>query len=181
MIPHSYNNPPVLLADGDLALRERLSNALHARGYHTVGVENTAQMREAAGAQRFLAAVVELRLPSEGGLSAICELRLMQPDMRIVVLTGYGSIPTAIEALRLGAIDYLTKPADVDQLLSAITGQPSAAPSIDPSVRSLCWVEWQHLNRVLTECRGNVTRAARLLGIDRRSLQRKLSKYAPAA
>jgi two-component system response regulator RegA len=104
--------------------------------------------------------------------------------MQIVVLTGYGSIATALEATRRGAVDYLTKPADADQILAAFekSGQrPEAKNNAADagSAPSLARVEWEHIQRILTDCGGNISRAARVLGIHRRSLQRKLSKYPP--
>jgi two-component system response regulator RegA len=107
------------------------------------------------------------------------ELKAIDETTKVVVLTGYGSIATALEAVRLGATHYLTKPADVDEILNAFErGQGTAAPVTAPhEVASLARAEWEHIHRVLTDCNGNVSQAARLLGIHRRSLQRKLAKY----
>ena len=93
----------------------------------------------------------------------------------MVLLTGYGSIATAVAAMRQGAQDYLTKPAEIDEILRALAGEEHLDPPIQ--VPSLARTEWEHINRVLTECGGNISQAARLLGIHRRSLQRKLAKY----
>ena len=103
--------------------------------------------------------------------------------MRIVVLTGYGSIATAVDAMRLGATSYLPKPADADEILLAFDraeAPPDAAPAEGPPAPSLARAEWEHLNRVLADCGGNISEAARRLGIHRRSLQRKLQKYPPS-
>jgi two-component system response regulator RegA len=97
----------------------------------------------------------------------------LDPGTVVVVLTGYGSIATAVESIKLGAASYLTKPADADQIVAAFGG---IQPAEDAEVPSLARVEWEHIQRVLTDCGGNVSKAARLLGIHRRSLQRKLSK-----
>ena len=103
-------------------------------------------------------------------------MKAIDATTNIVVLTGYGSIATAVESLRLGAANYLTKPADADQILAAFDGTATAAAGGDGCVPTLARVEWEHIQRVLADCDGNVSQAARLLGIHRRSLQRKLSK-----
>jgi two-component system response regulator RegA len=108
------------------------------------------------------------------------ELKALDAMTNVVVLTGYGSIATALEAVRLGATHYLTKPADVDDLLAAFeraTKPPTESVAIEHNVPSLARAEWEHINRVLADCGGNISQAARLLGLHRRSLQRKLSKY----
>ena len=122
-------------------------------------------------------------MPGRSGLDLVRELHAVDPATKIVVLTGYGSIATAIEAMRLGATYYLSKPADVDDVLAALAR--SAAPPLESSpadyvAPSLARAEWEHINRVLADCGGNISAAARRLGIHRRSLQRKLQKYPPA-
>jgi two-component system response regulator RegA len=125
-------------------------------------------------------ALVDLRLPDGHGLDVVRRLHAIDETTCIIVLTGYGSIATAVEGLKLGASDYLTKPVDADQVVAAFekaeSGQGTAAAR-DFTVPSLARVEWEHIQRVLTECGGNVSHAARVLGLHRRSLQRKLSKY----
>lgn len=129
-------------------------------------------------------AIVDLRLPGLGGLEIVKRLRRISDATAIIVLTGYGSIATALSAVRLGADDFLTKPADADQIMAAyeklesdtILSQPIAPL---PPVPTLGRVEWEHIQRVLGDCNGNISQAARLLGVHRRSLQRKLSKYPP--
>jgi two-component system response regulator RegA len=172
----------LLLVDDDTNFRERLQRALVARGAEVVAV---ASAREASGAARtggFDGAIVDLRLPGESGLDLVAELHGLKPGLPIVVLTGFGSIATALEAVRLGARDYLTKPADPDRILSALRSEVAFAASpaeAPPEIPSLDRVEWEHIQRVLTEAGGNISQAARLLGIDRRSLQRKLAKHPP--
>jgi len=117
---------------------------------------------------------VDLRLPGESGLSVVKDLKSLDPATVVVVLTGYGSIATAVESMKLGAASYLTKPADADQIVAAFEG---TQPADEGAVPSLARVEWEHIQRVLADCGGNVSQAARMLGIHRRSLQRKLSKY----
>ena len=126
--------------------------------------------------------LVDLRMPGKGGLDVVQELRTIDSSMTIIVLTGYGSIPTAISAMKRGADHYLSKPADADQILAAyenLKAAPSDAPGAPATVPSLARVEWEHMQRVMTDCGGNLSQAARLLGIHRRSLQRKLAKYPP--
>jgi two-component system response regulator RegA len=126
--------------------------------------------------------VVDLKLGTENGLDVVRDLHAIDPTTKILVLTGYGSIATALESVRLGAANYLTKPVDADQVLAAIDGRDASATAVAPPVvvPSLARVEWEHIQRVLADCDGNVSQAARLLGIHRRSLQRKLSKFPTA-
>ena len=128
-------------------------------------------------------AVIDLRMPGRSGMELVQELKRIDPSTKIVVLTGYGSIATAIEAIRIGATYYVHKPADADDVLAAFARGDS--PPLEPSsmeyrAPSLTRAEWEHINRVLSDCGGNVSEAARRLGIHRRSLQRKLQKYPPA-
>jgi two-component system response regulator RegA len=123
-------------------------------------------------------------MPGKSGLEVVRELHRIDPATKIVVLTGYGSIATALEAVRLGATHYLTKPADVDGVIASFdrgdTETAVEAPAAEggaPETPSLARVEWEHIQRVLTDCGGNITKAAEKLGIHRRSLQRKLSKF----
>jgi two-component system response regulator RegA len=175
--------PSLLIVEDDDVLRSRLTRAFRARGY---------EVREAADAESGLRlaredppelALVDLRLPGSLGLDAVRSLRELDPSTSVVVLTGYGSIATALEAVRLGATHYLTKPADVEEILAAFARVETTAPAQQPtapasaSTPSLARVEWEHINRVLTDCDGNVSKAARVLGIHRRSLQRKLAKF----
>jgi len=121
-----------------------------------------------------------LKLPVGSGLDVVRGLHAIDPTTRIVVLTGYGSIATALESVKLGATHYLTKPVDADQVLAAFEGRDVAQDPPTVEVPSLARVEWEHIQRILNDCDGNVSQAARLLGIHRRSLQRKLSKFPSA-
>ena len=168
-------NRSVLVVDDDDVFRTRLGKAFQDRGFDV----RTAPSAEAAirlahqDSPEF--AVVDLRMPGASGLDVVRELHAIDPASVIVMLTGYGSIATAVEAVRAGAVHYLSKPVDIDQILSAFEGK--AAPSADSlAVPSLARVEWEHIQRVLSDCDGNISQAARLLGLHRRSLQRKLSK-----
>lgn len=169
----------VLLVDDDERLRERLARAFSERGYtvHTAGDHAAALDR--ARAYPLARAVVDLRMPGPNGLVVVQDLLALHPQLAIVIVTGYGSIATAVEAMRLGVVDYLTKPAHADQILAAFEVEPDAPPtdSLEYEVPSLAKVEREHIERVLQECNGNVSRAARLLGMHRRTLQYKLAKF----
>ena len=169
--------PTLLVVDDDEAFRTRLVRAFRDRGYDAVGVVDHGGAMAAASQQTPERAVVDLRLPGKSGLEVVRGLKALDPTTDIVVLTGYGSIATAMESVQLGARSYLTKPADADQILAAFEGGAHEDGTTAPTVPSLARVEWEHINRVLADCGGNISRAARLLGLHRRSLQRKLAKY----
>lgn len=175
--------PSVLLVDDDERLRSRMARAFEERGYETEQAAAYDQAVEIASSESTEYAVVDLRMPGKSGLEVVRELHRIDPSTKIVVLTGYGSIATALEAVRLGATHYLTKPADVDELLASFhrDEHPAAdAESLHDAAAetpSLARVEWEHIQRVLTDCDGNITKAAEKLGIHRRSLQRKLAKF----
>ena len=169
--------PTILVVEDDDAFRAILVQALEARGYDVRGVADAGSALAAARQDSPEMAVVDLRLGSESGLDVVRELKAIDSSTAIVVLTGYGSIATALESIRLGALHYLTKPTDPDRILAAFERGLAARPrdlSIDTP--SLARVEWEHLQRVLTDCGGNISEAARELGMHRKSLQRKLAK-----
>ena len=173
-MPEHELSRSVLVVEDDEVLRQRLARAFRDRGY---------EVREACDYEGALAAaredapeyaVVDLRMPGPSGVEVVRGLLALDPATVAVVLTGYGSIATAIEAVKAGATHYLTKPAHVDEIIAAFDGKLTGSADTVPS---LARVEWEHINRVLSDCAGNVSKAARLLGIHRRSLQRKLSKF----
>lgn len=172
----------ILVVDDDAAFRDRLVRAFVDRGLVARAAHDHASALAVAEELQPERAVVDLRMPDKSGLEVVADLLRRRPDMLVIVLTGYGSIATATEAIRLGACDYLTKPADADQLLTAFAraeepdGPPPAPPSEAPSLER---VEWEHIQRVLADTHGNVSQAARVLGIHRRSLQRKLARRPP--
>ncbi len=172
----------VLIIDDDDVFRGRLSRAFRGRGWIAFEAANADQALIQAAEHSPDLLLVDLRMPGREGLDLIPDLRARDSDAVIIVLTGYGSIATTVAATRLGADHYLSKPADVDQILSifdAVSSGTSDAEPVPSTVPSLARVEWEHINRVLTDCHGNISLAARLLGIHRRSLQRKLMKYPP--
>ncbi len=173
----------VLLVDDEEFFRDRLNQAFVRRGYATCTASCYDEAMAIIPGEQPTMAVVDLKMPKKSGLLLVKDALALAPDLKIVVLTGYGSIATATEAIRLGALSYLAKPADIDEILKAFSHDGNEAPDL-PSVEeitppSLARVEWEHIQRVLTDCDNNISRAAKRLGIHRRTLQRKLYKYAP--
>lgn len=169
----------MLVVDDDTVFRDRLVKALLARGYDARGAGSAAEAIATAKTFRPARAVVDLKMPGQGGLDVIKSLAELDAGMQIVVLTGYGSIPTAMEAVRRGAMDYLNKPADAEQILAAFERDKAAQEAAADSTPSLARVEWEHMQRILHDTGGNISETARRLGIHRRSLQRKLAKLPP--
>lgn len=168
----------LLVVDDDEILCRRLGRALEQRGYAVSLAFDAERALELARAEPPEYAVVDLRLGDARGLDVVRELLAIEQATRVVVLTGYGSIASAVEAMRLGAVHYLTKPADADQVVAALKGgQPDG--STEPTTPSLARAEWEHIQRVMADVGGNVSEAARRLGLHRRSLQRKLAKLPP--
>jgi two-component system, response regulator RegA len=169
----------LLLVDDNDTFRRTLGNLFARRGYCVDDAPDAAGALTMARRHPPRYAIVDLNLDGDVGLGLIPSLRAMGSDMRIVVLTGYASIATAVEAIQLGATHYLAKPAEVDEILAAFerTSGDSAIP-LPPTPMSIAQLEWEHLQRVLLEHNGNISAAARALGLHRRSLQRKLKKHA---
>ncbi|MBU2784267.1 MAG: response regulator transcription factor [Acidithiobacillus ferriphilus] len=167
----------IMVVDDDITFCRVLSTAFSRRGFRVCTVHDTADTITVA--EKYLpdAVVLDLRMPGISGLELITPLRNIIPDIRILVLTGYASIATAIEAIKLGAVYYLTKPADADEIIARLNehnGNPAAPVKND--LLSARRLEWEHISKVLVTCNGNISAAARCLGIHRRSLQRKLNK-----
>ena len=179
----SSDGTSVLIVDDDPVFRERLGRAFRDRGHDVRTADGVEQALALARDDSPEIAIIDLRMPGRSGLELIPALHGLDPATKIIVLTGYGSIATAIEAMRLGATYYLAKPADADDVLTALArgeAPPLQPPQADYAPPSLARAEWEHINRVLSDCAGNVSEAARRLGIHRRSLQRKLQKYPPS-
>jgi two-component system response regulator RegA len=172
-LPHESRT--LLIVDDDERFRSRLIRAFCDRGFEATGAGSFDEATVLAQADPPELAVVDLRLPGKSGLDVVKALKTIDASTSVVVLTGYGSIATAVESVRLGAKTYLTKPIDADQIIAALEGDWSPAGSVQ-TAQPLARVEWEHIQRVLADCDGNVSQAARVLGIHRRSLQRKLSK-----
>lgn len=174
--------PTILVCDDDEVLRSRMEKAFSKRGFHPLTADCYDRAMEVVRAHQPDFAVIDLKMPGPSGMTLLRDLLAVSPDTRVVILTGYGSIANAVEAVKMGAVNYVTKPADADQILSALntdTGKPAHADVNDMSPPSLAEAQWEHIQRVLADCKGNISEAARRLDIPRRTLQRKLKKMAP--
>ncbi|HBV65577.1 MAG TPA: DNA-binding response regulator [Rhodopirellula sp.] len=172
----------ILLVDDTFVLRERLSTAMEQRGFRVETAGNYEEAIEVFRKRPTELAVLDLRMPGKSGLELLRKLLDVAPDTRIIILSGFGSIPASIDAVRAGAVNFLSKPADADDILSAfMRGDEPSVPdgAVAFPAPSLARNEWEHIHRVLSDCGGNISEAARRLGIHRRSLQRKLRKRAP--
>ena len=177
------NKRTFLVVDDDDTLRGRMEISLTRRGFLVQCAADFDEAIEVATEQQPDLAVLDLKMPGKSGLELLTELKKISPDTRAVILTGYGSITNAVEAIKRGAVNYVTKPADADQVLSAldvvseVIASENDADELTPP--SLATAQWEHIQRVLRECNGNISEAARVLDIPRRTLQRKLKKNAP--
>lgn len=175
----------MLLVDDDETFRERMARALRDRGFEVRTAESADEAVRLAEGDSPEYAVVDLRMPGKGGIDVLRELRRIDAGTRCVILTGYGSIATAVEATRLGAVNFIPKPADADDVVAAFekyeAGDPVEGSTVTQTYRAptLARMEWEHIQRVLSDCGGNISESARRLGIHRRSLQRKLQRQAP--
>ena len=172
----------ILVVDDEALFRERLGRAFEKREYRVLLAANYEEAMVLIQQEKPDMAVVDMKMPGKSGLELIKDGLVIHPDLQIVVLTGYGSIATATEAVRLGAISYLPKPADVDDIIKAFaqnTGLDIPETEEDFLAPSLARMEWEHINRVLHDCKGNISAAAKRLGLHRRTLQRKLNKFPP--
>ena len=174
---------PLLIVDDDPTFGRVLARAMSSRGFEVLNATNADEARALTRRHQPRYCVLDLKLGEDSGLRLIPDLHRLVPDMRILLLTGYASIATAVEAIKRGAHDYLAKPVDADAVVRALTegDGPHAddddvveAPEAPLALRRL---EWEHIHRVLTECDGNISETARRLGMHRRTLQRKLSKH----
>jgi len=171
--------PTLLLVEDDAPLRNRLAVAMERRGYRVTVADSVAEGIAASAAVRPDFAVVDLRLGDGNGLDVVAALRASRPDARVIVLTGYGNIATAVAAVKAGAVDYLAKPADADQIEAALKAQGRPLPPPPEQPMSADRVRWEHIQRVFEQCDRNVSETARRLRMHRRTLQRILSKHAP--
>ena len=171
------NRAPLLIVDDDTAFLQVMARALSRRGFEVHTAETADQAMAAARESKPKYALVDLKLAESSGLDLVPDLVALDPAMKIVVLTGYASITTAVTAVKRGAANYLPKPASVDEIVSAF-GEPAPEPAEegDYSPMSVERLEWEHIQKVLAEHDGNVSATARALGMYRRTLQRKLAK-----
>ncbi|HJX16779.1 MAG TPA: response regulator transcription factor [Acidiferrobacterales bacterium] len=171
------DRPLLLLVDDDATFRVVLAEAFEKRGYTVRVAHDVPSGLDAATNEPPEYAVIDLKMPGPSGLELVQKLKQLDENTRIVMLTGYASIATAVEAIKLGATHYLAKPADADDILAALhrSGGDPGLP-IGSKPLSVARLEWEHIQKVLSECQGNISETARRLGMHRRTLQRKLAK-----
>ena len=169
----------LMILDDDAAFRTRLGRALQGRGFDVTMVGSVAEASEIASANPPAYAVLDLRLEDGSGLQVVEALHRKRKDCRVVILTGYGAIATAVAAVKAGALDYLAKPADADDIVKALLAQPNDKPAPPENPMSADRVRWEHIQRVYELCGHNVSETARRLNMHRRTLQRILAKRAP--
>jgi two-component system response regulator RegA len=175
----SETDRSLLIVDDDVPLCQRLARAMERRGFVVATAETVAAGIAAVAARPPAFAVVDLRLNDGSGLDVVSALRKARPSARIVMLTGYGNIATAVAAVKAGALDYLPKPADADAVEAALLAGEKALPPPPADPMSADRVRWEHIQRVFEQCDRNVSETARRLKMHRRTLQRILSKHAP--
>ena len=169
----------LLIVDDDSPLRDRLSRAMEKKGFKVTQAESVKQGISTAKNAPPAFAVVDLRLGDGSGLEIVKEIRRLKKDSKVIMLTGYGNIPTAVAAVKAGAIDYLPKPADADDVESALLALPDSKSIPPENPMSADRVKWEHIHRSFELCNRNVSETARRLKMHRRTLQRILSKRSP--
>jgi two-component system response regulator RegA len=172
----SNDTPTLLLVDDDATFRSVLGRALEKRGFSVTSADSVESALPLAQANPPEFAVIDLKMHGASGLMLVQTLHELDPATRIVMLTGYASIATAVEAIKLGATQYLSKPANADEIVAAFGHLASVDIPLDAHPVSVDRLEWEHINRVLHEQQGNISSTARALNMHRRTLQRKLAK-----
>ena len=174
-----FADKSLLIVDDDYPLRDRLARAMAKKGFNVTQAENMEKGINQARNTPPAFAVVDLRLGDGSGLKVVEEIKKHKKDSRIIMLTGYGNIPTAVEAVKAGAIDYIPKPADADDVENALLASPKSKAIPPTNPMSADRVKWEHINRIFELCNRNVSETARKLKMHRRTLQRILSKRSP--
>jgi two-component system response regulator RegA len=169
----------LLLVDDDAPLRRSMARALERRGFEVFPADGVAEARALAQEHQPEFAVLDMRLTEGSGLDLVSTLRDLRPEVRIVIVTGYGNIATAVAAIKAGAVDYLAKPVDADDVVSALLKSGLGLPPPRENPMSADRVRWEHIQRVFEQCNRNVSETARRLNMHRRTLQRILNKRAP--
>jgi len=172
-------NRTLLIVDDEKNLRDQLAKAMERRGFIVKTAESVAEGYAVAQPDPPDFAVVDLRLGDGSGVNLVEKLRELRPQMRVIMLTGYGNIATAVAAVKAGAIDYLAKPADADAVAAALLNPEGPLPNPPERPMSADRVRWEHIQRVFEQCDRNVSETARRLKMHRRTLQRILAKHAP--
>ena len=174
-----YEDKSLLIVDDDNPFRERLARAMEKKGFQVSQAEGVKKGLESVKQKKPAFAVVDLRLGDGNGLEVVKEIQSSNSKSRVVMLTGYGNIPTAVAAIKQGAIDYLAKPADADDVERALLADPNSKAAPPENPMSADRVKWEHIHRVFELCNRNVSETARRLKMHRRTLQRILSKRSP--
>ena len=174
-----FADKSLLIVDDDNPLRDRLARAMEKKGFKVIQAESVKQGVNIAKNTPPAFAVVDLRLNDGSGLEVVKEIRKLKNDSRVIMLTGYGNIPTAVAAVKAGAIDYIPKPVDADDVESALLATPGSRAIPPENPMSADRVKWEHIHRVFELCNRNVSETARRLKMHRRTLQRILSKRSP--
>jgi len=174
-----FADKSLLIVDDDNPLRDRLARAMEKKGFQVTQAESVEKGINLARNTPPAFAVVDLRLNDGSGLEVVKEIRKVKKDSRVVMLTGYGNIPTAVAAVKAGAIDYIPKPADADDVEKALLALPESKAVPPENPMSADRVKWEHIHRVFELCNRNVSETARRLKMHRRTLQRILSKKSP--
>ena len=174
-----FRDNSLLIVDDDNPFRERLARAMEKKGFTVSQAQGVKVGIEAVKSKKPAFAVVDLRLGDGNGLEVVKEIQTSNPESRIIMLTGYGNIPTAVAAIKEGAIDYLAKPADADDVEKALLDDPKIKAQPPENPMSADRVKWEHIHRVFELCNRNVSETARRLKMHRRTLQRILSKRSP--
>ncbi|HLH12754.1 MAG TPA: ActR/PrrA/RegA family redox response regulator transcription factor [Methylovirgula sp.] len=179
LLGDSDNDKTLLIVDDDRPFLSRLSRAMEGRGFIVTAVQSVAEGLAAIAQAPPAFAVIDMRLADGNGLDVISELKARRPDARAIILTGYGNIVTAVTAVKLGAFDYLAKPADADDIYAALMATRHDKAEVPENPMSADRVRWEHIQRIYELCGRNVSETARRLNMHRRTLQRILAKRAP--
>ena len=174
-----FENKSLLIVDDDNPFRERLARAMEKKGFSVFQAESVQKGVESVKTKKPGFAVVDLRLGDGNGLEVVKEIQSSNSDSRIIMLTGYGNLPTAVAAVKAGAIDYIAKPVDADDVEAALLASPESKAKPPENPMSADRVKWEHIHRVFELCNRNVSETARRLKMHRRTLQRILSKRSP--
>ena len=174
-----FEDKSLLIVDDDNPFRERLARSMEKKGFQVSQAEGVKKGIEAVKSKKPAFAVVDLRLGDGNGLQVVKEIQTSNSESRVIMLTGYGNIPTAVAAVKDGAIDYLAKPADADDVEKALLADPNKKAPPPENPMSADRVKWEHIHRVFELCNRNVSETARRLKMHRRTLQRILSKRSP--
>jgi len=169
----------LLIVEDDKAFLDRLARAMETRGFAVTACDNVSEGLTHIGKAAPAFAVVDLRLGDGNGLDVVSALKRQRPDARAIVLTGYGNIATAVTAVKMGAVDYLSKPADADDVVAALLATANDKSQLPQNPMSADRVRWEHIQRIYEMCNRNVSETARRLNMHRRTLQRILAKRAP--